>query len=142
MTEVENFLEHYGVKGMQWGVRKVSRSKTVSDDHKRAKELRKRKLSSLSNQEIKTLNERRNLEENHARLNPNIVRRGERHTRGIVATIGLATTVANLHNTPLGRSTLAAGQRFANDIRHPTSFGLNNISLTEPFTPRARQGGS
>lgn len=131
MAEVEDFLEHYGVKGMQWGVRKSARSShPQSDDHKTAKALQSRHRSSLSNHELKTLNERRNLEQNYNRLNPSVVRRGEAHAKGVIAAVGLATALAKLADTPFGAAAIRGGRSFINDVRHPGSFGLNNIRLT------------
>jgi hypothetical protein len=89
-------LSHYGVKGMKWGVRKdrpttavSTESKTTSRGKAKAKaeggerhpasadarkvagskqKLKKSGMDSLSNQEIKDLNERMNLEVNLTRL--------------------------------------------------------------------------
>lgn len=65
----EEFLEHFGIKGMRWGVR---RSKTVlekegpSDDYQRAAEakakLKKSGAQALTNKEMQDLVNRMNLE--------------------------------------------------------------------------------
>ncbi len=84
MSDVDDFLEHFGVKGMRWGVRKKSGSvdtsvesttkgRTRSEDAKTAaKSLQRSKkqgVGSLSNQELKALNERMNLESSYRQLN-------------------------------------------------------------------------
>jgi hypothetical protein len=125
MDEVDDFLEHYGVKGMQWGVRRTRAQ--LSEDASRARQLKKRSVSSLSNQELKIVNERRNLEQNYTRLNPGVVRRGEMHAKGVIAAVGLATALANLATTPFGQAAIRGGQRFADRL---TSLGLNDIRLT------------
>lgn len=62
--EVMEYLEHFGIKGMHWGVRKDRSSKT-SQDYKDAQALRKKKPSELSNAELKKLTERINLEKQY-----------------------------------------------------------------------------
>ena len=63
------FLEHFGVKGMRWGVRRsqtVLDRESASDDYKRASEakakLKKSGAQSLSNKEMQDLVNRMNLE--------------------------------------------------------------------------------
>jgi hypothetical protein len=83
----EDVLEHFGIKGMRWGVRRREGSDgriggrfhspraEPSHDAARAKELktraRKGGTSSLSNQELKALTERMNLEQQYSRLSGN-----------------------------------------------------------------------
>jgi hypothetical protein len=65
-------LEHFGIKGMHWGVRKRL-NPDASDDARAASET-KRKVSpivgpkALSNQELKTLISRMKLEQEYSRL--------------------------------------------------------------------------
>jgi hypothetical protein len=67
-------LEHFGVKGMHWGVRKgkTEEAGPGSTDHQETARLKEKArtqgIHSLSNSELKTLNERLNLESNHNRL--------------------------------------------------------------------------
>lgn len=69
--EYEDYLAHYGIKGMKWGVRR--KRSEASDDSKNAssakKKAKKSGSESLSNKELKTIQERRNLEKN-ARVYP------------------------------------------------------------------------
>lgn len=51
-------IQHFGVKGMKWGVRKKRRS----SDFNEAQRLRKRNPDTLSNNELQILNNRMNLE--------------------------------------------------------------------------------
>lgn len=61
-----NSLAHYGVPGMKWGKRKARGSAPKSEDAAKADRykarVRKSGVSSLSNKELKALNERINLE--------------------------------------------------------------------------------
>jgi hypothetical protein len=65
---VDEFLEHFGVKGMRWGVKKGSGTPRVgsSEDHVRATELKtqvkKSGTKSLSNDEFEVLLKRLGLE--------------------------------------------------------------------------------
>lgn len=85
MESIDDVVEHFGIKGMRWGVRRRegsdgtvgSRFRSTSrpdpsHDAERAGELRiKAKrggLQSLSNAELKALNERLNLEQNYSNL--------------------------------------------------------------------------
>lgn len=87
-------LCHYGVLGMKWGVRrgrssgssKKRRGSKMSDDARNAAKLKKKRVSELSNAELRWLNDRQQLEQNHARLNPNKVKRGLAAATGIVGT--------------------------------------------------------
>lgn len=80
---VENTLQHYGVKGMKWGVRRTaaqlanaakSRSKKsdstedASEDYKTARSAASKPASSLSNTEMRQLIERMRLEQDYQRV--------------------------------------------------------------------------
>ena len=113
MNEAE--LYHYGVQGMKWGVRKArakyksnstKRRARPSDDGYRAATLREKALSggkqALSNEELRILNERTQLETNYNKLNPSQVEVGRQKVLlylGTVGTIAGATSaVINLRN--------------------------------------------
>jgi hypothetical protein len=75
METVEDVLEHYGVKGMRWGVRRTqAQLDAASADAQKKKSLQdtvKRNAGStdpLSNADLKALNERLNLEQNYRQL--------------------------------------------------------------------------
>lgn len=74
MSAVEEFLAHYGVKGMRWGVRRGSKE-APSSDAARATELRTRakqsKVKALSNKELQEAINRMNLEQQFKRLSTN-----------------------------------------------------------------------
>lgn len=103
-------LCHYGVLGMKWGVRrgrssgssKNRRASKMSDDARNAAKLKKKRVSELSNAELRWLNDRQQLEQNHARLNPSKVKRGLAAATGIVgtatATLALAKNSKKLVN--------------------------------------------
>lgn len=55
-------LEHHGIKGMRWGVRKRRKSGPSSQDAKTARNIRKKRASELSDKEIETYLKRVRLE--------------------------------------------------------------------------------
>ena len=79
-------LYHYGILGMRWGVRRFQRKngrltprgrkRKMSQDAIDAKKLRKKKLYEMSNDEIKTLNKRKQLETDYKRLNKGQIAKG------------------------------------------------------------------
>lgn len=71
----EEFLEHHGIKGMKWGVRRsrkalerARREETRSEDSRRHLTNSKKPLSDLSDKELKDLHNRLNTEANVRKL--------------------------------------------------------------------------
>lgn len=98
-TPKEDVIMHYGVLGMRWGVRKDRRTgvrkgtpikgtraakRTPSSDHTRAKNIGKKRVSEMSNQELRDINERnrlvqefnRNKQQGKSKVNQKIIRFG------------------------------------------------------------------
>ena len=112
-------LFHYGVKGMKWGVRKsgggvktsrlerklaekAAEAKTHSSDHKTAQKLRAKPLATMSNDDIRTLNKRLELETNYARLMESTRTKGKIE-KGLDFALGVnkkTDRVANVSNSP------------------------------------------
>lgn len=96
----EQYLAHYGVLGMKWGVRKDRSSKSsskrrkskVSADYKEAKTLNKKGAKKLSNAEMRKVIERLNLERQYKTLNKRELSSGEKWARRVLA--GVATLYA------------------------------------------------
>lgn len=93
----EDSIEHFGVKGMKWGVRRSREQRANAkkeetqrhQDHQRARELMKKKVSTLSNEELAFVNQRRQLEANYAKLNPAKSARRKKKIENHLATLGL-----------------------------------------------------
>lgn len=95
-----NELYHWGIKGMKWGVRRYQnkdgtltpegqkRYDDMSDDAKKAHDLKKKNVSEMSNAELKQLNERSRLEQEYSRLNPSTVSKGWKYVTSTVAVTG------------------------------------------------------
>ena len=101
------FIEHYGVKGMRWGVRRKSSSTSspASEDSKRHTANRKKGVKSLSDKELKDLANRLNTEQQVARLTSN----GESTAKRILAGVGTANAAIAALKSPAGQAALAVG---------------------------------
>jgi len=129
-----NFLAHHGVKGQRWGVRRTKAAlaraarregRQPSPEAIRAKALSKKKRSELSNEELRFLNERKNLEQNFNRLNPNAIAKGHNRTKAIIAVAGTAVALSNLARSPAGQATIKAGKiAVGNILEKHTSIGV------------------
>jgi len=112
-TVDELIIEHYGVKGQKWGVRRKRGSGgRVSDDFRDSREITRKPVSQLSNQEIKKANERLNLEQNFNRMNSTKVQKGHSKTKELLAVAATAATMYNMVNSPAGQAAIRAGKAF------------------------------
>lgn len=109
--DVDDVLEHHGIKGMHWGIRnKESLRRGPSSDHKKIAELRKRPVSSLTNNQLRDANARGNLEQQFVKMNPSKSARNHARVKAVLAVVGTLTSIAALADGPiakLGRSVLA-----------------------------------
>lgn len=124
---MDNELYHYGVLGMKWGVRrsrskgsyvskkrkrkKSSSTKNMSADAKEAARLKKKSVSQMSNAELRKYNERKQLEQQYAKLNPSNIKRGIAIAGTVAGTLG---TVASLYNN--GNQVINAGKKIFDQI--------------------------
>lgn len=112
--ELFEYIEHHGVKGQKWGVRKKRGDRSAfkkSGDAKKAGELKRKPASSLTNKQLKAANERINLEQQFKRLNPTRVSSGKKAATELLATIGIGVAVFNMVNSPAGKAAIAAGKK-------------------------------
>ena len=113
MMTRDEFLEHFGKKGMKWG---VTKAKTTNPSHTSADAARANKISSrskkngldnLSNDDLAKLNKRSQLLSEYKKNNPSTVKKGYEATKKAVAvagTIGTVITIgAKVAKSPLAR---------------------------------------
>lgn len=106
--DVDEFLSHYGKLGMHWGRRTGSASdggsssKGNSADHIESRDLKKMKISNMSNDQIKKLNARMALEKTlTTNLNSKQISKGHLHIKHIIAIGATAQAVYALATSPM-----------------------------------------
>ena len=100
---INDELYHYGVPGMKWGVRrsqnkldrinKRSKKNDWSEDATTAAKIKTKKVSQMTNDELKKLNNRRNLKQENERLSRNS-NKGRAAVKAFIATAGTITAVS------------------------------------------------
>ncbi len=104
VNNVKSKIEHTGVLGMKWGRRtggkggtqtgkSKGKSDTSSAEHKTVKTLKKKKISEMSNDELKTVTTRLQLEQQYRSLNPSKVAKGKKVVGKLLGSV--AEGVAN-----------------------------------------------
>lgn len=95
--EIEEFLEHFGVRGMHWGVRRARTSSPhpSSPEAARARQLhttaRSHGTHSLTNAELQALVQRMNLETQYSNLNQRQVNKGQKIVTDLLVEVGKQT---------------------------------------------------
>lgn len=133
-------LKHFGVKGMRWGqkrstssshVSKIKSKKAEADkqkeenmhpDAKKKRELKKKKISELSNADLKALNERLNLEKQYKDLSRNEKTKGKSFVEKQLSNAGnqVATTI------------VTSAALYAAKAALTKSFGANTADVLIP----------
>lgn len=107
---VDDFLEHFGVKGMRWGVRRNRSQGPASSDARNAAQVRAKigqngGTHSLTNKELQDFITRANLEQQYGRLtqqDPKLVK-GHNFIKSAIGLGQTANNVYNLYNSPLSK---------------------------------------
>lgn len=116
-----NYLAHYGVLGMKWGVRRKSR--TPSADSAKVKAIRKKKIDEMSNQELRDANNRLQLESQYKQLTKKTnvgkkVAQSYIATAGLIAGVAGATATFKKYGAPIASKALdAIGNWVVKDIK-------------------------
>lgn len=86
-------LKHFGVPGMRWGKRS-NKQPVYSKDYQRSQPYRHKDYRSLSNTQLKRLNERIKLEQEYNSLNPTAISAGRSIATRTLPKIATATISA------------------------------------------------
>ena len=119
-TEAEVFLAHHGIKGMKWGVRRsrqfldrlagrTTKPRRGSDDYNTTQGLRNKKSRDLTNDELKAINARLQLERTYSDLSAKSKKDGMKHLTSLWKT---TNTIYKQLNTPLGKELTSKGMAF------------------------------
>lgn len=119
----EEGLSHFGVPGMQWGVRrsdkqlaraaaKASRRGRAEDhpDHTKVRDLTRNKKKTLSNDELQAVLKRKDLETRYSQMNPSKLKKGENVVKAVVGTVGTVSSVIALGSSPAGKAAISAAK--------------------------------
>lgn len=136
---VTGFIEHYGTKGMRWGVRRTRsqlkearaiRKKPQTTESKQVSQLRRRKPHQLTNKQLKVVNERLNLETNYSRLNPSVTKRGEQTLKAAIAGGGLLIAAHKMVTSEQGKAVIAKGMKAASRLKRIKKLNVPYQQLT------------
>ena len=109
MTYYDDYLEHHGVKGMKWGVRKKHESKSLSRVKKQRSEYHQR--DKLSDSELQSKIDRQRLENEYNRLTKEAV--AQNQTRGRQA-------LAKIRKSPIYNTAISAA------VSGAVVYGMNS----------------
>lgn len=113
-----NILQHVGVLGMHWGVRKRG---PTSADHTRTRDIRTKHVSELSNDEIRTAVSRMHLERQYKDLSFDTMSRGQKLVQSMVTKYG--SLLVNTYVKQKAGAEFSGYQAFADAIKNRTKGG-------------------
>lgn len=109
MEILDEVLEHFGIKGMHWGVRGSSSRTPPSLDSLTVKGhmaiVKKSGTKALSNKDLQELVTRMNLEQQFSKLTMgnSRVQKGKKAAKGVLSAANTANQVLTLVNSPAGK---------------------------------------
>ena len=116
---MSEYISHFGIKGMKWGVRRYqSKDGSLtpegrkrygrSEDSEKVRELRKKPVSEMSNQELETVIRRMNLERQYRDLKSSEINSGKKKAKEVLDYANTASSFYNLYNSPMGKAAKSA----------------------------------
>lgn len=105
--DTEQTLQHFGVKGMRWGVRREA--PTAADDATRVNEYKKTAkrggTDALTTKQLQELVTRMNLEQQYSRMTakPSVIKRGLNFANGVLSAGNTVNQAIQFVNSPGGK---------------------------------------
>ena len=119
----DNSLIHFGTKGMKWGVRKDR-----GHEGQRTKS-KKIKLSDMSDDELRRVNKRAQLEQEYRRRNPNRKERGKAAAKALMGTAMTGITLYNMVNSPAGKAAIDIGKKAVGTALAGAAINFDGMKL-------------
>jgi hypothetical protein len=111
MDNVDDVLEHFGVKGMKWGIRKNKPAKITSADAQKARDaqdlIKKHGTQALDNKDLQHLVTRMNLERQYNNIvaqNPSKIKKGYKFAKDLLGVVKTAQDAYNMVNSPMSKA--------------------------------------
>jgi hypothetical protein len=105
--DFEDFIEHFGVKGMKWGVKRNRAQLDASEDHTVARaakaKVKQGGTKALSNKELQDIITRMNLEQQFSRLNPSKVKKTGEVIKTVFSVGRTVNDAISFVNSPAGK---------------------------------------
>jgi RimJ/RimL family protein N-acetyltransferase len=114
----DNELRHYGVPGMKWGQRRAAGSSVrTSTDRKAVDTIRKKPVPSLTNKQLKTANNRLQLEKSYADLTKqqnaiDKINKGNAAAKSVLSVGGTAIAAYTMAQSPAAKAAVKVGVKF------------------------------
>lgn len=137
-NDLDDVISHFGIRGMRWGVRRrpgknglVTPKAPQSEDYKMHMENKKKGSKALSDNELRRLNDRLNMEQNYAKLTSrtkktfDTVNKGHDYVKTALKLTTLMTSAYAFSKTESGRKIVEALKP------RKVSDGLSFIGKTE-----------
>lgn len=111
MAAADEFLAHYGVPGMKWGKHKAKNAKNAepakpllnSMDHTLSRQIKTKHVSEMTNDELRYLTQRMQLEKQYKDLTPSSVNKGKKYLDTFISSTDKANKLVKFVESPAGK---------------------------------------